>query len=120
MDVSGGKMPVWMVLQIAWSGVVKTNTTLRFPTFFEERFMVYQAIINGARGLNFYGGNLEQPPCRPKIARSVGTGRSGTALLKPVISRNRHAQSARARVGRAGLQIAHQAEPGERRRVSRA
>lgn len=59
MDVSQGKMPVWMVLQIAWSGVVKTNATLRFPTFFEERFMVYQAIINGARGLNFFGGNLE-------------------------------------------------------------
>lgn len=58
MDVSGGKMPVWMVLQIAWSGVVKKGATLRFPTFPEERFMVYQAIIDGARGLNFFGGDL--------------------------------------------------------------
>lgn len=60
VDVSGGKMPVWMVLQIAWSGVVKPGKTLRFPTFPEERFMTYQAIINGARGLVYFGGNVEQ------------------------------------------------------------
>lgn len=57
-EVTEGKMPVWMVLQIAWSGVVKPGTTLRFPTFPEERFMTYQAIINGARGLNYFGGNV--------------------------------------------------------------
>ncbi len=33
MEVTDGKMPVWMVLQIAWSGVVKPGKTLRFPTF---------------------------------------------------------------------------------------
>jgi hypothetical protein len=60
MEVAEGKMPVWMILQIAWSGVIKTNKTLRFPTFAEERFMVYEAIINGARGLIFFGGNLPQ------------------------------------------------------------
>lgn len=58
MEVAGDRMPVWMVLQIAWSGVVKPGKTLRFPTFPEERFMAYEAIINGARGLNFFGGNL--------------------------------------------------------------
>ena len=57
--VAGGKQPVWMVLQIAWSGVVKPGKTLRFPTFPEERFMTYQAIINGARGLLYFGGSLE-------------------------------------------------------------
>jgi hypothetical protein len=60
MEVADGKMPVWMILQIAWSGVIKTNKTLRFPTFPEERFMVYEAIINGARGLIFFGGHLPQ------------------------------------------------------------
>jgi hypothetical protein len=49
-----------MTLQIAWSGVEKKGKTLRFPTFPEERFMVYQAIINGARGLMFFGGSLPQ------------------------------------------------------------
>src|SRR5262249_3952003 len=29
-----------------------------FPTFFEERYMTYQAIIDGARGLTYFGGNL--------------------------------------------------------------
>ena len=60
MEVADGKMPVWMILQIAWSGVIKTNKTLRMPTFPEERFMAYQAIINGARGLIFFGGHLPQ------------------------------------------------------------
>jgi hypothetical protein len=59
MEVADGKMPVWMILQIAWSGVIKPGKTLRFPTFAEERFMVYQAIINGARGLIFFGGHIE-------------------------------------------------------------
>ena len=60
MEVADEKMPVWMILQIAWSGVIKTNKTLRFPTFAEERFMAYEAIINGARGLMFFGGHLPQ------------------------------------------------------------
>lgn len=57
MEVAGGKMPVWMVLQISWSGVLKPDKTLRFPTFPEERFMTYEAIINGARGLIYFGGS---------------------------------------------------------------
>lgn len=58
MEVAAGKKPVWMTLQISWSGVLKQGQALRFPTFPEERFMTYQAIINGARGLNYFGGGL--------------------------------------------------------------
>ena len=58
-EVAGGK-PFWMTLQIAFSGVVKPGRTLRFPTFFEQRFMAYQAVINGARGLVYFGGGLPQ------------------------------------------------------------
>ncbi len=57
MAVADGKMPVWMVLQISWSGVLNPGKTLRFPNFAEERFMTYQAIINGARGLAYFGGH---------------------------------------------------------------
>ena len=32
--------------------------TLVFPTLRQSRFMAYQAIINGARGLMFFGGNV--------------------------------------------------------------
>jgi hypothetical protein len=60
MEVADGKQPVWMVLQIAWSGVAKPGKVLRFPTFPEERFMTYEAIINGARGLVYFGGNVKQ------------------------------------------------------------
>lgn len=62
-EAADGK-PVWMVLQIAWSGVTKPGKTLRFPTFAQERFMTYQALINGARGLIYFGGNIQKamPP----------------------------------------------------------
>ena len=60
VKAAGGK-PVWMTLQIAWSGVSRPEqNTLRFPTFPEERYMTYEAIINGARGLNYFGGTVEQ------------------------------------------------------------
>lgn len=57
-EVTQGKKPFWMTLQIAWSGVAGKGKTLRFPTFAQERFMTYEAIINGARGLIYFGGNL--------------------------------------------------------------
>jgi hypothetical protein len=47
-----------MVEQIAWSGASPPAKTLRFPSRTEERFMAYQAIIHGARGLMFFGGNV--------------------------------------------------------------
>ncbi|HET6456891.1 MAG TPA: hypothetical protein VFI02_21030 [Armatimonadota bacterium] len=52
-----GKKPFIMVLQVCWSGVMPPHT-LVFPTFRQERYMAYQAIIKGARGLFFFGMNL--------------------------------------------------------------
>src|SRR5262249_46008268 len=40
--------------------VAKPGRTLKFPTFSEQRFMAYEAIINGARGLTWFGGGLRQ------------------------------------------------------------
>jgi len=61
---AAGQKPVWMTLQIAWSGVVPAkdhpNRVPRFPTLQAERFMAYQAIVSGARGLVFFGGHLIQ------------------------------------------------------------
>lgn len=51
---AGGK-PVWMTLQIAWSGVLPPNHVPRFPTLQAKRFMAYQAIVRGARGVVFGG-----------------------------------------------------------------
>jgi hypothetical protein len=58
VEIGEGTKSIWMTLQISWSGVLKPGRTLRFPTFPEQRFMVYQAIINGARGLMFFGGDI--------------------------------------------------------------
>jgi hypothetical protein len=60
MKEVAGEKPFWMTLQIAFSGVVKPGRTLRFPTFPDQRFMAYEAIINGARGLVYFGGGLPQ------------------------------------------------------------
>ena len=52
-----GTASTWMTLQISWSGVDPARgKPLMFPTRHQERFMVYDAIINGARGLFFFGG----------------------------------------------------------------
>ena len=84
MAVAGGKMPVWMTLQIAWSGVIKPGKTLRFPTFAEERFMTYQAIINGARGLIFFGGHI--PKAMTAEDAALGWNwRFWQRVLRPVI-----------------------------------
>jgi hypothetical protein len=50
--------PFWMTLQIAFSGTTPPKGIIRFPTFFEQRFMSYEAIIGGSRGLTYFGGGL--------------------------------------------------------------
>ena len=50
-----GKKPFFMILQVCWSGVIPPNNVLVMPTFRQERYMTYQAIINGSRGLVYFG-----------------------------------------------------------------
>jgi hypothetical protein len=49
---------IWTTLQIAWSGVLPPRNRVVFPTLQQARFMAYDAIIAGARGLFFFGGHL--------------------------------------------------------------
>jgi hypothetical protein len=64
MKQVAGRKAVWMTLQIAWSGVTpsqeRPEIVPRFPSLFDERFMAYEAIAAGARGLFFFGGHLTQ------------------------------------------------------------
>ncbi len=49
---------VWTTLQICASGSYDTTThDFILPTFQQERYMAYDAILNGAKSLTFYGGN---------------------------------------------------------------
>jgi hypothetical protein len=83
-EVTQGKMPVWMVLQIAFSGTIRPGKTLRMPTFVEERFMTYQAIINGARGIIYFGGHL--PGAMTERDAKLGWNwRFWQRVLRPVI-----------------------------------
>ncbi len=57
-QVANGQKEYWLIEQIAFSGTTPPAHTLVFPTFQQSRFMAYQAINNGARGLMFFGGNI--------------------------------------------------------------
>ena len=49
---------IWTTLQIAWSGVLPPRNRVVFPTLQQARFMAYDAVVAGARGLFFFGGHL--------------------------------------------------------------
>jgi hypothetical protein len=84
---AGGK-PVWMTLQVAWSGVIPTQrhpgNVPRFPTLQQERFMAYQAIVHGARGLAFFGGHLTQI-ARPADAQLGWNWTFWNRVLQPLL-----------------------------------
>ena len=49
---------IWTTLQIAWTGTLPPHRVV-FPTLLQARFMAYDAIVSGARGLFFFGGHLK-------------------------------------------------------------
>ena len=51
---------VWTTLQVCASGSSGPDGSFVLPTRLQERYMVYDAIINGAQSLAFYGGNLSR------------------------------------------------------------
>jgi hypothetical protein len=87
-EASVGK-PVWLTLQIAWTGTVRSKTRPDvvpcFPSFKEERFMAYQAIVNGARGLVFFGGHLTQV-CTPEDAQAGWNWSFWQQTLRPLVA----------------------------------
>jgi hypothetical protein len=48
---------VWSTIQICSSGSYDASGNFVLPTRLQERYEIYDAIINGARNLAFYGGN---------------------------------------------------------------
>jgi hypothetical protein len=88
MDQAAGAKPVWMTLQIAWSGTAtsksRPSSVPRFPSLLDERFMAYQAIVNGARGLVFFGGHFLQIT-RPRDAKAGWNWTFWNLVLKPLL-----------------------------------
>ena len=52
---------VWTTLQVCWSWSYDASGNFALPTRREERYMIYDAIVNGARNLAFYGAH--NPKC---------------------------------------------------------
>jgi hypothetical protein len=61
---------VWTTLQVCWSWSYDAAGNIALPTFAQERFMVYDAIVNGARALAFYGG--QNPKCWGQLDSAGG------------------------------------------------
>ena len=65
--VAGPSKPVWMVLQgFAWAMLQKEEERqtdkIRYPTRDEARFMAYDAIIHGAKGILYWGVSYTPQP----------------------------------------------------------
>jgi hypothetical protein len=88
MRQAAGAKPVWMTLQIAWSGVTPSrdhpDTVPRFPSLRQERFMAYEAIVEGARGLMFFGGHLTEV-CTPDDAAAGWNWTFWRQVLRPLV-----------------------------------
>jgi pimeloyl-ACP methyl ester carboxylesterase len=62
---------VWVTLEIcAHSSYSRKTGQYLLPTAWQERYMVYDAVINGARGLSFFGG--DNPHCWNRRDRAHG------------------------------------------------
>ena len=64
------KQSVWTTLQICSAHAYKQTGAYVLPSAYQERYMVFDAIINGARGISFFGG--DNPRCWNRIDRRYG------------------------------------------------
>ena len=83
-QVANGQKQFWTIQQIAFSGTTPPAHTLVFPTFTQSRYMAYQALIDGARGLMFFGGNVAAT-LTPQDALLGWNWTFWNSVLKPVV-----------------------------------
>ncbi len=67
-DSVGGRKPIWMALQgFSWTYVDEQNADKRsqalgYPTDLESRFMAYDALVNNASAVSYWGTNFVYTP----------------------------------------------------------
>ena len=67
-DAIGRGRPVWMVLQAFSWHVANRGRTRLYPTFAQSRFMAYDSIAHGARGVLYWGSSeIDDPKFRTSI-----------------------------------------------------
>ena len=75
---------MWTTLQVCASGSYDSSGHFVLPTFAQERYMLYDAILNGARSIAFYGGN--NPNCWTATDSQFGWNWSfWSSVLKPLL-----------------------------------
>jgi hypothetical protein len=75
---------VWTTLQVCASPGYDRSGDFLLPTFAQERYMVYDAIINGARDLAFYGADNRN--CWNDADRAAGWNWTfWNAVLEPLV-----------------------------------
>jgi hypothetical protein len=103
--------PVWTTLQVCATGSRDASGNFILPTFQQERYMAYDAIVNGARALAFYGGN--QAACWN--ATDAKYGWSWTfwqAVLKPLVKElSAHSPVAPALVNTSATAVVSSSDP---------
>jgi len=79
----GQGKPVWMVLQgFSWHTIKPTREKL-YPTFSDSRFMAYDAIVHGAKGIFYWGTNTID---EPRFRTSLYALTSELASLQPFLT----------------------------------
>lgn len=79
----GRGKPVWMVLQgFSWHTVKATREKL-YPTFNDSRFMAYDAIVHGAKGIFYWGTNTID---EPRFRTSLYAVTAELAALQPFLT----------------------------------
>jgi len=86
--VAGKDRSVWMVLQaFAWEGLRepkdRDSAKIVFPTYSQLRFMAYDAIINGANGILFWG--TEFVPCHSNLWDDLERVTKEISNISPVL-----------------------------------
>lgn len=82
----GQGKPVWMVLQgFSWHAI-KPDREKLYPTVADSRFMVYDSIVHGAKGIFYWGTNTID---EPKFRTSLYTVTAELAALQPFLTGRR-------------------------------
>lgn len=83
-SMTGHGKPVWMVLQaFSWhKGDPKRYKGVAYPTFHETRFMAWDAIAHGARGVIYWGSETID---KPEFRQSIYAMTAELAALQPML-----------------------------------
>ncbi len=82
-DAIGDGKPVWMVLQaFSWHSIKPERGRL-YPSFAQSRFMAYDAIVHGAKGVLYWGSNMIDDP---KFRESLYALTSELSALQPLLT----------------------------------